>query len=271
VSLEGKATVTTETVNSESGGDRGAQRLAPPAPRQAGVDRFDEAIVVTRTRAWIGLAACLALVAGVVVWATTTTVDRTVEGRGVALVNGTLTRIFSPATGTITSLTVAIGDDLEPGQMIGKVLGTNNETVPLVAPIGGRVFHLPEGVGSTLLSGELVASLSATSGPLVVTMFVPPEDAQQVDVGTRAQMSFPRGGTVDGEVSYVGRVPLTENQAANAIGSAPLATILAGDGAIEIDVDVTLSPDDDRVAFDIADIAEVTLIVGSQHPIEYVV
>ena len=263
--------MTTRTVNSESGGDRGAQRLAPPAPRQAGVDRFDEAIVVTRTRAWIGLAACLALVAGVVVWATTATVDRTVEGRGVALINGTLTRILSPATGTITSLTVAIGDNVEPGQRIGEVLGPDSEKVPIVAPIGGRVFHLPEGVGSTLLSGELVVSLSATSGPLVVTMFVAPEEAQQVDDGTRARMSFPGGGTVDGEVSYVGQVPLTENQAANAIGSAPIATILAGDGAIEIDVEVdALSPDEDRVPVDIADFAEVTLIVGSQHPIDYV-
>lgn len=243
--------------------------LVPPAPRQAGVDRFDEAIVVTRTRAWIGLAALVALVIGVVVWATTATVDRTVKGRGVALVNGTLTRVLSPATGTIVDLTVAIGDTLESGQVIGEVFSSEGETVPLVTPIGGRVVHLPEGVGSTLRDGDLVASLAASGGDLVVKVFLPPEDAQLVDIGTRAKLSFPQGGTVDGEVTYVGQVPLTVDQVANAIGSAPLATILApADGVIELDVSPSL--DEDVPQFDDADVTDATLIIGSQHPIDYV-
>lgn len=245
----------------------GAQRLAPAAPRQAGVDRFDEAIVVTRTRAWIGLVACLALVAGVVIWATTTTVDQTVTGRGVALVNGTLTRILSPANGTITNLTVAVSDIVEPGQVIGELLGSDNEVVPLVAPIGGRVFHLPERIGSTLRNGDLIVSLTATSGPLVVEVFLRPEDAQQIRTGTQAKMTFPQGGTVDGEVISIGQVPLTLDQAANAIGSLPLAVILGGEGAVVIDVAPTA---DDDATFDGADVADVTFIVGSQRPIQYV-
>jgi hypothetical protein len=53
--------------------------LTPVPPRQTGVDRFDEAIVVTRTRAWIGLAAALAMVVVVVVWALTAQVESTVH------------------------------------------------------------------------------------------------------------------------------------------------------------------------------------------------
>jgi hypothetical protein len=74
---------------------------------------------------------------------------------------------------------------------------------------------------------------------------------------------------VDGEVTYVGQVPLTVDQVANAIGSAPLATILApADGVIELDVSPSL--DEDVPQFDDADVTDVTLIIGSQHPIDYV-
>ena len=41
------------------------QSVVPPPPRHTGSDRFDDAIEVTRTRAWIGLVCCLLLVLGV--------------------------------------------------------------------------------------------------------------------------------------------------------------------------------------------------------------
>lgn len=251
------------------GPEPGSRRLAPPPTRQAGVDRFDEAIVVTRTRAWIGLAACLALVLGVIVWATITQVDRTLKGNGVALIDGTLTPVLSPATGTIVSLSVGVSDVVEPSEVIGEISTPADERVPIRAPIGGRVLSLSEKVGSTLRAEETVVTLGATEGPVVVKLFLPPAEAQQLDPGMPAKVSLPQGETLDGEVSAIGVVPMTMDDVAEAIGSQALAPLVASsDGVIE--VNVTLSSDEDTSQLTGADVAEVTLIVGSQRPIEYV-
>jgi multidrug efflux pump subunit AcrA (membrane-fusion protein) len=248
--------------------DRAGRQLAPPPTRQAGVDRFDEAIVVTRTRAWIGLAACLALVLGVVAWAIVTKVDRTVKAPGIVLTNGTLTPVLSPETGTIVSMPVQRYDIVEPQQVIAEIAITGDERLPILAPLGGEVIGLPERVGATLREGELVATLAALEGPVLVTMFLPPGDAQQVEVGTEARVALAQGGTLDGEVTGLGTVPVTAEGVADAIGSQSLAPVIAPNGGIE--VVVTIAADEDTSELSGADVAEVTLIVGTQRPIEYV-
>ena len=245
------------------------RQLAPQPPRQAGVDRFDDAIVVTRTRAWIGLAACLALVVGVVVWATTTTVDTTVKAPGVALVNGTISSVVSPASGTITSLSVGADDPVRDNQVIGRISGPNNKSVPLVAPIAGRILSLEASVGSAVRDGESVANLTAEHGPLVVRMFVSPSAADQASRGARAILTLPTGATVQGRVTHVGQLPLTEQEVAGAIGSPALAALLAsGNGFIA--VSVTPVNNSQARQLDSGDVASVSLIVGSQHPISYI-
>jgi hypothetical protein len=245
------------------------RRLAPQPPRQAGVDRFDDAIVVTRTRAWIGLAACLALVAGVVVWATTTTVDTTVKAPGIALVNGTISSVVSPASGTIVALSVGADEPVRARQVIGRISRPNNKTAPLVAPISGRILSLEASVGSTVHDGEAIANLTAEHGSLVVRMFVKPSQAEQASTGTLAILTLPTGQTVQGHVTHVGQLPLTETEVADAIGSPALAAIVAsGNGFIA----VTVTPMNNAAARQLGsgDVASVSLIVGSQHPISYV-
>jgi biotin carboxyl carrier protein len=246
------------------------RQLAPQPPRQAGVDRFDDAIVVTRTRAWIGLAACLALVVGVVVWATTTTVETTVKAPGVALVNGTISNVVSPASGTIISLSVSADDPVRAKEVIGRIAdsGPSNATAALVAPISGRILSLQASVGSTVHDGEAVANLTAEHGPLVIRMFVQPAEAQQASRGTSAILTLPSGGTVPGHVTHVGQLPLTEQEIAEAIGSQALASLVAsGNGLIA----VTVTPGGGQARqLDSGDVVSVSLIVGSQHPISYI-
>ncbi len=246
------------------------RRLAPEAPRQAGVERFDDAIVVTRTRAWIGLVACLALVAGVIVWATITRVDTTVKGSGISLVNGAITSVNSPVDGTVKSVGVAAGDQVASSQALLTVDATNGSVVTVVSPINGRVLNLPEGEGATIHSGEGVVALAQTSGPLLVRMFVQPAKAQQVEVGTKAILAYPQGVTVHGTVSQIGQVPLTLHQISDSIGSPAIAALIAsGDGLIPVWVTPSV-PAAEGGAFNNGDVAAVTLIVGTKHPINYV-
>jgi multidrug resistance efflux pump len=248
------------------------QSLLPPPPRHAGSDRFDGAIEVTRTRAWIGLVCCLLLVGGIVVWAITAKVGVTVKSPGVALVNGAIATAPSPVTGTVQTVTVNVDDSVQQGQIVGTVTDAQNQPFPLVAPVGGHVLNVAGDVGSTVHAGEDFISIAQTSGPLLVKLFVTPTQAEQVELGDEAVLSFPEQPEMHGRVTAIGSLPLTKDQVADSIGSPALADHLVKSGAV---VSITVSPDAPKAGtpsakVDSGDVAGVTLIVGTKRPIEYV-
>jgi hypothetical protein len=249
--------------------EESARGLIPERPRQAGAERFDDAIVVTRTRAWIGLAACLALVVGVVLWATTTSVDTTIKAPGVALTNGTLAQVRSPAAGTVSSLDASAGLRVEAGQIIGSIQPQANvNTVPFYAPVAGQILSVVPGVGSSVGQGDLIASLAQNVGPQVVRMFLSPSQAQQLRPGMRTLLSFPGMGSVTGRVSDVGNLPITREGLVTILGTPALVGLLVPGGSA---VPVTVQPLGPRpTTFDGFDIAQATVIVGTRHPIDYV-
>lgn len=245
--------------------------LVPRAPRQSGSDRFDDAIVVTRTRAWIGLACCLALIGGIVAWAVTTKVGVTVSGPGIALVNGSIATVPSPTSGTVQVMNVKVDDSVTVGQVIGEVVDFQNQASPLIAPVSGRVLNVAGDVGSTVRLGADVVSITQTDGPLLVRMFVTPAQAEQADLTTPAVLRFPEQPEVRGRVSSIGTLPMTKDQAADSIGSPALANVLVRTTAV---INITITPDPsatNAAHVDSGDVASVTLIVGTKRPIDYVI
>lgn len=245
--------------------------LVPRAPRSSGSDRFDDAIVVTRTRAWIGLACCLALIGGIVAWAVTTKVGVTVTGPGIALTNGAIATVPSPAAGTVQSMSVKVDDPVQAGQVIGSVADFQNQAFSLVAPVSGRVLNVAGDVASTVRLGADVVSITQTSGPLLVRMFVTPAQAQQADLTTEAVLRFPEQPDVRGRVTAIGTLPMTKEQAADSIGSPALANLLVRSSAV---INITITPAASAAAvahIDNGDVASVTLIVGTKRPIDYVI
>lgn len=244
--------------------------LIPRAQRQAGLDRFDEAIVVTRTRAWIGLLACLVLLAGVVLWSLTATINKTVTGNGVALVNGTISRATSPATGTIVSLQVGAGQLVKAAQPIGTVQTPSGQRVAVKAPITGKALNVTAGAGASVIKGQTLASLSAVHGPRVLVAMLNPAQAQAVASQDPVSISLPQGGTLKGVVSHVGELPLTRQEVADVIGSPAVASSVAAGYPV---TPVTIYPTDQARAARLlgaGNVAVATIIVGTAHPIDYV-
>ncbi len=245
--------------------------LEPRPTRQAGSDRFDEAIVVTRTRAWIGLGCGLALILGIVAWAVTTNVGVTVKGPGIALVNGSIATIASPVTGTLQTMNVKVDDTVTAGEVIGTVADLQNTASALIAPVSGRVLNVAGDIGSTVHFGADVVSITQESGPLLIRMFVAPDDAQQADLATEAILSFPEQPDIHGQVTAIGKLPMTKEQAADSIGSPALANVLVHSDAV---INITVTPDADglkMVAINSGDVGDITLIVGTNRPIDYMI
>jgi biotin carboxyl carrier protein len=248
-----------------------ASTLEPRPPRQAGSDRFDEAIVVTRTRAWIGLGCGVVLILGIVAWAVTTKVGVTVKGPGVVLVNGSIATIASPVTGTVQTMNVKVDDTVAAGDVIGTVTDLQNHASALIAPVSGRILNVAGDVGSTVRFGADVVSITQESGPLLIRMFVAPDEAQQADLDTEAILSFPEQPDIHGQVTAIGTLPMTKEQAADSIGSPALANVLVHGDAV---INITVTPDADGLkvaAIDGGDVGDITLIVGTNRPIDYII
>lgn len=247
-----------------------SRNLTPSPPRQSGIDRFDEAIVVTRTRAWIGLAAALAMVAVVVAWASLAQVDETVESTGVALVNGSFTEIHNPVEGVITRTDVSVGDMVSVGQTVGTVAEANGTTVPIVSRASGEVVRI-NAVGAHAEAERIFALIAQTNGPVVVRTFLPTSSALKLQDGTRVHMNFAHEGSIQGTVSEIGHVPLTAGEVADSLGapSEALAQVVGATDGEAISVEVTPGHTWSR-AFDGIDYGSLTFIYGQQHPINYV-
>lgn len=247
-----------------------SRNLAPSPPRQSGIDRFDEAIVVTRTRAWIGLLAALAMVAGVIVWASLARVDQTVESNGVALVNGSFTEIHNPADGVVTRTDVAVGGMVTMGQTVGAVTEANGVAVPIVSRVDGQVVRV-NAVGAHAYRERIFALIAQTNGPVVVRTFLPTASALKVRDGTPVNMNFTDEGNIEGTVTEVGHIPLTAEEVSDSLGapSEALAQVVGATDGEAISVVVTPTHTWSS-GFHGIDYGSLIFIYGHRHPINFV-
>jgi hypothetical protein len=168
---------------------------------------------------------------------------------------------------------VKVDDSVQQGQVVGRVTDAQNQPFPLVAPVGGHVLNVAGDVGSTVHAGEDFISIAQTVGPLLVKLFVTPTQAEQVELGDEAVLTFPEQPEAHGKVTAIGSLPLTKDQVADSIGSPALADHLVKSGAV---VSITVTPNAPTAGspgakVDSGDVAGVTLIVGTKRPIEYIV
>lgn len=244
-------------------------RLAPQPPTHAGVERFDDSIVVVRARAWLGLGACLLLLAGLVVWAVTAEVPAKVTLQGLAARAGVLETARSPVAGTIERIDVRPGQRVRPGQKVATVGSPDGATHPVVALSAGRVIDTGGVVGSPVLFDEAVVIMEGV-GPMMVSVFPTPDDAALTAVGTKALIGIPaaggKGTQLDARVSEVALLPSTAHEVAERIGDSAVAAILAPKPPVQY---VGIAPAKAQ-SLRTGMIVPVTLILDSKSPIDYV-
>ncbi len=258
--------------------DPKSSQLVPPRPARAGVDRVDDMIVVTRARAWIGLAIVVLLVAGLVVWALFAQVRITETAKAVALRNGAFSAVTSPVDGTVTEIRAPVSTKVSKGSVVAVVTNTDGTSTALVSPSDGVVLSIRLGVGSVVRTGDVVVRIEQ-DGPIRIRLFPSLPTAEQIAVGDEALVQFDAfgatGPSVTGEVVSIDPVPMTRADVAASLGDAALADFVVSGGAV---VDVEIRVDEDELAklapdagqFRGAVTATVTLILGSEHPIDFV-
>lgn len=252
----------------------GPEGLAPTPPKQSGSDRFDEAALTTPARSIVALCTCLVLVAGVVVWAVTARVDETTTGSAVSLVDGSLDRVVTRIDGIVTAVQVKPGEQVTKGQPLAQISAPDDSSETLHSIRDGRVLNAPYVPGTAVTAGDSIMVIEPTEGIRVLRMFLDPLEAEQVQTGTKAVISFPGRAEIPGQVSAVSLLPLAREQVETLLGSPALARLVL---TAEAAVAVTVTPDAGQELPQPGDgseggrVARVSLILGIVHPIEYVI
>lgn len=94
--------------------DSAVERLSSP-------ERLDTLMTVTSPGAWLALVAMGAVIAGALVWGFTGRTQDTIPGAGILLHRGGLFEVGATSTGTLTSMSVAVGDQVEQGMIVAQL------------------------------------------------------------------------------------------------------------------------------------------------------
>jgi HlyD family secretion protein len=177
-------------------------------------EQLDQLLKVAIPRRWIGLVGLLLIIAAVVVWSASATVPTTLKGPGFLLPEGGLREAQAPASGTVESLNVQIGDHVVADQPIGSIIDASKHLIPVLAPETGIVTEADAVANAYVNAGDRLALVQPIGWPLVIYAYVSTNIAAGLRPGTEARVSFGAGigqgfGYAKGTVQSVSQFPAT--------------------------------------------------------------
>lgn len=266
---------------------------APPMFRRKALQRIsspeqlDRMVRVASPARWIALAALLAAVAAVLVWAFVATVPTTVRAAGYFLPEGGLQQLTAPVSGTVGDLSLKLGEHVSKGEKLATVSSVQGGTLTLRSPFAGIVAEVDVRDGSYVDQGNGVAQVLPDSSHMVVYAYVPTEQAAGLPPGTVAHVSFGSGvgatyGYAKGSVESASPFPATDTHLRTVLQIPSVVAQIEALGPVgEVVVSMTGSSRTKSglawgsgggppAALPAGLSASVTFVIGSHHPIDNV-
>jgi multidrug efflux pump subunit AcrA (membrane-fusion protein) len=162
--------------------------------RMSSPEHLDRLVKLTLPRRWIGLAALLVLVAAAILWSVVSSVPTTLSGPGYLISEGGLRTVQATATGTVRSFSLATGEHVVAGQVVGEIVGAGGSQVtPIRAPEAGTVSEVDSDQSTFVNTGQRLAVVEPVGWPLVVYAYVPTNVAADLYPGVEVHVSFGAG------------------------------------------------------------------------------
>lgn len=257
---------------------RALRRISSP-------EQLDRLVHVTSPRRWIGLGGLLLVVVVVVVWAAVSAVPTTLSGPGYLLPLNGLREVQSPASGTISSVSVALGSHVVARQPLATIAGPGGGSTVVRAPEAGTITESDVVEHSVVEFGQRLGLLEPAGWPPVVYAYVPTQTAAALAPGTPVQVSFGAGigsayGYAKGHVAFVSKFATTVEQLSFILQSGEVVKAVQALGPtneVVISLDLSArtpswlswgSGSGPPGVLPNGLPARVTFIVGSHHPID---
>ena len=186
---------------------RALDRLSSP-------EDLDRLVRISRPGTWIALAGLLLVIAGVVLWATLTSITTTVSGLGFVLPEGGLIESSTARAGIVQRIDVRSGQRVRRGDPVATLRLPDGGDVSVTAPTDGEVGEVLRSVGDFVPEGGEVAIL-VPQRRLVVETFLPTASAKEAHVGDRVWVEpttapSSKFGFARGRVLSIGSIPVPE-------------------------------------------------------------
>jgi multidrug resistance efflux pump len=250
-------------------------------------DQLDQRVQVVGSWTWAALAALLAVVSGVVVWACSSTLATSITATGYVVPQAGWTGVQAPVSGVVSVLDVAVNARVSRGQIIATVTAAGQRGLVARAETAGYVAEADVTAGQYVQAGDQLAIVAPEGGTLVVHAFFPVDVARQIAPGVATDVALasepPAGfGYVTGRVVSIGSLPATEQYLQEVLLNPQLATQVTAKGPV-VDVLVALDPAKTPSGYKWSLghgppysplsgglSTTVSIVVARQHPIQYV-
>ncbi len=218
--------------------------------RLSSPEQLDQAMRVTRPRAWLALVGLGAVLLMALVWGINGRIPITMEQQGLLVRPGSLRNAVALNSGQVSEVKVKPGDIIEPGQAVASLLAPSaNAPEQITSPFGGRVLAVTVGPGDLLERGATVLTLEPIDNRLELVMYVPVDQVNTVRPGAEVQISPPgisreEYGFLRGKVRSVADYPSTATAMRQTLGTDELVETFSGDTAVvEVRVDLERAGD----------------------------
>jgi multidrug efflux pump subunit AcrA (membrane-fusion protein) len=186
---------------------RALDRLSSP-------EDLDRLVRVSRPGTWIALGGLILVIAGVVLWATLTSITTTASGLGFLLPEGGLIEASTGRAGIVEQIDVRPGQRVRLGDRVASLRLADGGVVDVTAPEAGEIGEVLRSVGDFVPEGGEVAIL-VPPGRLVVETFLPTASAKEAHVGDRVWVeptsaAASKFGFARGRVARIGSIPIPE-------------------------------------------------------------
>jgi biotin carboxyl carrier protein len=190
--------------------------------RHREADGLDDLMRVARPRAWLGAAALTLAVAALLVFGFAGSIPQTVESPGVVAGASGVRQVESTLTVEVQRVSARIGDQVERGDEVIKVIDDRGRKLDFVSPVDGEIVALDAKPGSVVEPGGNLFTLEEPrpgGEGLVAYLFLDPEEAGPVFPGMPATLETINFGVLEGEVSQVDNAPASSTELEGIVGN----------------------------------------------------
>lgn len=208
--------------------------------RVSSPEQLDTVVRTALPRQWLALIALLVVVVSTVVWACVATIPTTVSGPGYLLPAGGRQEVAAPVAGTLSSLSVRVGQRLVPGEVVGTVtpaaVGSAQPPVDLMAPPNAGIISEVDAIsGGYVAAGQPIALVNPVGRPLVVYAYLPTTEAAGLPPGLQARVTFSGGigsayGYAEGTVESVSSYPVSQQRLTLVLNASTLVNTVEAQG-----------------------------------------
>lgn len=154
-------------------------------------EQLDKALTVTSTMSWIALVAITLILVVTIVWSIIGTIPVTVTTTGIVASPVSTNAVYTPESGSVTSVLVYPGSALRIGDPVASYKTGNGDVRTILSDQVGTVTEVLVKSGDTITQGNEIIRVSPKSNSgQVIVCYVKLSDAKKIERGMQVSVSL---------------------------------------------------------------------------------